>query len=207
MSRFPIEARLSRNCLSIYALQLRLKVIKEDIHCSIVIGDEGPPLFFPIDYELEPWGLNAPCGCLGKTYLAGEYRADLIPLKTIYGTTCLLRGNEIHIDFTTIVESLRNSLSCNLMEHHPVTRTCRLEIIVKMPCDRLPFPILITCEDELIGTLKLLPHLRKKLLLLIAHLIFEFITVIDHYPVNAFLRLYGKILYMTKTCHDRAIGA
>ena len=128
-------------------------------------GTERHPLPLTLHDETRRHRLHASCRKPPR-HLLPQHGRHLVAVEAVEDPARLLRVDKPLVDASCLVESPRDGVLRDLVEHHPPDGDLRLQYLDEMPRDRLALAVLVRREQKLVGVGEVLLQLADGLLLL-----------------------------------------
>ena len=111
--------------------------------------------------------------------LLPEHRRDLVAVQPVQDAAGLLRVDEVVVDVPRVADGVLDGLRGDLVEHHPLDRDLRLQLVQQVPGDRLALAVLVCGQVELVGALEQILQLADLRLLVRRHDVQRVEVVLD----------------------------
>ncbi len=163
----------------------------EQIDVPVVGGDEHDPFAFAFDDQADRRALDT-TGRQTAVDATPEDGRDLIAVQAVEESARLGRVDEAVVDAAWVVDRVVDGRLGDLVEHHPLDRYLRLEVLDEVPRDGLTLAVLIGREIQLGGVLESRTQLFHHGLAALGQLVRRLEAVVD-VDVETLARQVGDV--------------
>ena len=134
-------------------------VAGEQIDVPVAGGDEGDALALALDDQAHRRALHA-TGRQAAVDAPPQHRRHLVPVEPVEQATGLGGVDQAVVDAPRVGDGVVDGGLGDLVEHHPLHRDLRLQVLEEVPADGLALAVLVRREVQLAGVL----HRRSQVL-------------------------------------------
>ena len=147
----PVATRVPSTATSVGGERRRRR--GEQLDVPVAGGDEGDALALALDDQADRRALHA-AGRQAAVDPAPQHRRHLVAVQPVEDAPRLGGVDEAVVDAPRVVDGVVDRRLGDLVEHHPLHRHLRLEVLEQVPADGLALAVLVRREVQLAGVLQ-----------------------------------------------------
>ena len=126
---------------------------RRQLDVPVAGADEGDALPLALDDQADRRALH-PARRQAAVDPPPQHRGHLVAVQPVEDAPGLGRVDEPVVDAPWVVDGVVDGGGGDLVEHHPLHRHLRLEVLEEVPADGLALAVLVRCEVQLAGVLE-----------------------------------------------------